>query len=592
MRRRALATAGLALLLATPAVATDQSEEPLERTVTGVGGEAVLAHDLLAPFGSCVDGVHRIAGADRWETAVRLGEAVPATDVVHLASGATFPDALAAAPTVAARDSLLLLTRPDALPAATRSELQRRQPAQVVVVGGPGAVSDDVVHAVESLGIEVTRTHGDDRYATAAALTATLPTGPAVAWVAAGAAFPDALAVGAVAARAGEPILLTLPDHLPAATRTALRDSQPAEVVVVGGTGAVGDAVLDDIRALGFSVRRIEGDDRYETAAAVAASAAASSPRVLLATGTDFADALAAGPVAAATGATLLLAGTDLGVSTATVARDVTDSDCRVVDVSVDAVEALTLGPSSIGGTTLTATGADGRVVLRDAEDHGALLVPNGVPADVTLSYPAPTTANVPAVSWQQALGDTATGLVARQPWRGLDPAPPGGITLAWQYTGDSDRYRDEVAAAPGLTVTAPFRYAIGTDGGLAGGADPAFIADMHAAGVDVWPTIHTCGATCIHAAFDSASNRSAIAHRISEDARITGADGVNIDVEGFHDEDGPAVTAFVEELSELVHAWGGVTSFDLTVMTDAWATPPAGFEFWSSAPDLSLIHI
>jgi hypothetical protein len=66
---------------------------------------------------------------------------VSATQSVGLASGANFPDALAAAPMLGTGGEPLLLTDPASLPAAVRSYLVSAGITQLHVFGGPDAVA-------------------------------------------------------------------------------------------------------------------------------------------------------------------------------------------------------------------------------------------------------------------------------------------------------------------------------------------------------------------------------------------------------------------------------------------------------------------
>jgi putative cell wall-binding protein len=130
-------------------------------------------------------------------------------------------------------------------------------------------------------------------------------------YLATGAAAADALAAGPAAARLDAPVLLTAASGLPAATAVQLRRLRPAEIVVVGGATAVADEVLAQLQAFA-SVRRLAGNDRYQTAAAVARDAFPGTvPVVYVASGGGFADALAGGPAAAHEGAPLLLTARD-----------------------------------------------------------------------------------------------------------------------------------------------------------------------------------------------------------------------------------------------------------------------------------------
>jgi len=564
------------------AAAAAQAADPI---VVVAGGPASVPTTVTAQFPACGTEVDRRSGEDRYATAVDLAP-TDAHGPVYVASGDVFADGIAVGPLAAATNGIVLLARVGDLPDVIRADLERLQPDEIVIVGGPASVSEAVEEAAADYASTVRRVDGPDRYATAAEVARGVEPG-GIVFVASGANFPDALAIGPVAARERAAVLLTRPDDLPDVTADALRRLQPSEVVVVGGPASVSAAVASDIADVtGVEVARIAGADRYATAVAIAEYFFDDpTGAVFLATGRTYPDALTATPLAAGFGAPLLLVGADLDGATATeIARHVDLAACRQVRVVADPVEALTLGPSSLGQTTLTVTVGQAAGVIEQGDASSVLLLPDEAHT-ATLSYPKSVNTSVPAVTWTQQLASTQTELVARQPWRSERPAPPAGINLAWQYLGISADYRSQVDAAPGLTTTAPFRYSLRSDGAMVGVADPAFIADMHARGIEVWPTIHTCGATCIHAALADPGRRADLARRISDDARDAGADGVNIDIEGFYDADGPAVTSFVQQLADRVRAWGGVTSYDFTVMTDTWATPPPGFEYWSTAP-------
>ncbi len=73
----------------------------------------------------------------------------------------------------------------------------------------------------------------------------------------------------AAAAAFGETTLVTSPDALPGVTRDALVALAPNEVIVVGGTRAVGNGVVRELQALGLDVRRVSGADRTATSAAL-----------------------------------------------------------------------------------------------------------------------------------------------------------------------------------------------------------------------------------------------------------------------------------------------------------------------------------
>jgi len=107
-----------------------------------VGGEAVLSAAVEADLLALGLDVRRIAGGDRYATSVavasELGDDV---EVVVLATGRSFPDALAGAPAAGRRGAPVLLVG-DTLPEPVRAWLTARagQVRRLYVLGGPSAV--------------------------------------------------------------------------------------------------------------------------------------------------------------------------------------------------------------------------------------------------------------------------------------------------------------------------------------------------------------------------------------------------------------------------------------------------------------------
>jgi putative cell wall-binding protein len=160
-----------------------------------------------------------------------------------------------------------------------------------------------------SRAIATDRLSGPDRASTAAAVATSGLSRADTVIVATSAGYADALAAGPAAAAANGAVLLTGRDSLPSATRDALRALGPRTVLAVGGTGAIADGVLAELRAAvpSADVRRVSGSDRYETAARLSAASFTAPSVAYVATGTAFADALAGGAAAARDRAPMLL---------------------------------------------------------------------------------------------------------------------------------------------------------------------------------------------------------------------------------------------------------------------------------------------
>jgi len=252
--------------------------------------------------------LHRISGANRYATAVAISkEGWNSSDIVVLARGDNYADALAGVPLAYAYNAPILLTAPNRLNPSTREEIVRLGASKVVILGGEGAVSESVTQILrDELHAEVERISGKNRFATAAEVARRLVeiSGPAEkAVLAYGLDFPDALAAASYAAVEGYPILLVRTDVLTGHTDTVIAELGIQDFVVVGGSSVISDELMNQLG----SATRVAGSNRYATAVELAKYFAPTSSEVYLATGQDFADAITGGVLAAKNNSGLLL---------------------------------------------------------------------------------------------------------------------------------------------------------------------------------------------------------------------------------------------------------------------------------------------
>ncbi|HET9878002.1 MAG TPA: cell wall-binding repeat-containing protein [Candidatus Limnocylindria bacterium] len=208
-----------------------------------VGGTGVISEGVRAQLaGLAPGGAQRVAGADRYATAAALSAAFfPAAATAYVATGLSFPDALAGGAAAAVQGAPILLVRPSVAPDATMAELQRLHPSRIVILGGTGVVSSAVASQLQSVTANVARLAGADRYQTAVAVSkATFPTGAANAFLATGLTYPDALAAIPAARRAGAPVLLVRGQSLPVEIAGELARLNPGRAFMLGGSAVVG----------------------------------------------------------------------------------------------------------------------------------------------------------------------------------------------------------------------------------------------------------------------------------------------------------------------------------------------------------------
>lgn len=249
--------------------------------------------------------VQRIHGDDRYHTAAKIAirsHGGYSNENVVLATGNDFPDALAAAPLAYSMDAPILLTGKNSLPAYTEIAMDLLDTSHVTIIGGTSVISKQVEEYLEEeLGLDVVRISGKNRYETAEKIANELPFAGGPAVVVDGKNFPDALSIAPVAAQNMMPILLTEKNSIPSATTKALRNYDSS--IVVGGKAVISDEVLKNLP----DAERISGEDRYGTSVAVAEAFELDRGFAVLATGSNFADALSGSVYAATLNEPLLL---------------------------------------------------------------------------------------------------------------------------------------------------------------------------------------------------------------------------------------------------------------------------------------------
>ncbi|MGV8981582.1 cell wall-binding repeat-containing protein [Clostridium sp.] len=151
----------------------------------------------------------RLGGKDRYETAIQISKAgwVDKSKSVVLATGQDFPDALCAAPLAKKLGAPILLNIKSKLLPEVEQELKRLNVEEIIIVGGPGVISDDVLNTLNAMNIKCTRIYGANRYETSIKVAQQLDKSTEIA-VATGDNFPDAISISSIAAQKGMPFCL------------------------------------------------------------------------------------------------------------------------------------------------------------------------------------------------------------------------------------------------------------------------------------------------------------------------------------------------------------------------------------------------
>ena len=249
---------------------------------------AALAVACMIPAGvssANVENVSRIAGEDRIATSIEISKSMfNESDNVVLASGFNFADALSAGQLAAALNAPLILSN-DQLDSRTSDEIAKLKPKNIYIVGGENALSSNIEESVKSVvnDINIERLKGNDRYETSVKVMEKTKEFVDAEYllIASGKNFPDALS--ATSFMADHKALMVLSDG----------NSYPKSNLKEIAIGGVNQLPLN-----GFTGERIAGNDRYQTALAIAKRSFESNENAILANSKVFADSLSAVSVA------------------------------------------------------------------------------------------------------------------------------------------------------------------------------------------------------------------------------------------------------------------------------------------------------
>ncbi|WP_158295173.1 cell wall-binding repeat-containing protein [Eggerthella lenta] len=232
---------------------------------------------------------------------------------------------------VAALSSLLLacaLAMPSVAWATTDENREQASDAEIAAALASGAIKteDDSVDARSvddeaaarsssriSSPIAVKSFSGATMFETAVAeAKAAYPSSDTVILAGPGDSWVDALAGAGLAGALDCPILFAERTSLHPATKAALQQMGVKNAVVLGGTAAVSDGVVEELKGMGIALKaRLGGDDCYDTQMKIynygLDNGLWASNMVIVATGGHYGDALSASPVAFAKKAPIFL---------------------------------------------------------------------------------------------------------------------------------------------------------------------------------------------------------------------------------------------------------------------------------------------
>ena len=268
--------------------------------------------------------VVKLAGSDRYETAVKLSQSqFNMANTVVIVNGLAIADGLAATPLATYMNSPILLTRSNLIPDTTKNEIVRLKAKKAIIIGGNTVVDSNVEAALRNLGIStIERLGGSDRYATslqiAKYIDANLYNVENIV-VSNGLGEADAMSIASVAGRDRMPIILSRADKLNDDIYNWLKSESLNNAYIIGGQTVLSDNIINTVNGItksDISGNRLGGANRYDTNAMVIERFYGSNlNKVYASKGLILVDALTAGPIAALNNGPVVLCNNDLTIA-------------------------------------------------------------------------------------------------------------------------------------------------------------------------------------------------------------------------------------------------------------------------------------
>ena len=216
---------------------------------------------------------------DRYSAAVRAsGVAFPTTAVAVVIASADDWKTAVTAPALAGtvKGPLLFVTK-GTIPSVVAAEIKRLKPRSAYIIGSSSVISTATLNAVHALGPWCERVGAASPIGSSNAVmrrnvqlmgknTAGRRLWDGTLMLASSSDLADLQSAASLSARKRWPMLLTNGPGLSAETLTAIRDINPATVIVIGGPGVVSDAAVKAVKTRVKTVFRLSGATRYDTA--------------------------------------------------------------------------------------------------------------------------------------------------------------------------------------------------------------------------------------------------------------------------------------------------------------------------------------
>lgn len=213
-----------------------------------VGGPTALSTSFENEIKAMSISTERLGGLDRYETSVKIAQAVGNNGEIAIATGAGFADSLSISSVAGIKGMPILLTEKDVLTSTVKNYLDTQSINKSYVIGGTTVISDSVARSVKN----PERLGGATRYETNEKIFNRFKSSltSSEMFMALGTNFPDALSISALAAQKKSFVLLTntIDVETPVMNIVTQNRNSISKMYVVGGPQFITSTILNQLR--------------------------------------------------------------------------------------------------------------------------------------------------------------------------------------------------------------------------------------------------------------------------------------------------------------------------------------------------------
>ncbi|WP_291300573.1 cell wall-binding repeat-containing protein [Desulfosporosinus sp. BICA1-9] len=220
-----------------------------------VGGYAVVSGEVENQLSLMNITAKRIAGPDRYETALLVAQEIGVKKGVIVTSGTNFPDALSIGPIAAANEMPLLLVPPNDLTSTQKDFLSNNKIPLIVIVTGYSDLSDNVINQFPNHEL----IYGPNPYDRNISLIRRFADSLDLdtLYISTGENFPDALAASALAQKGKNPIILLQGNSIPFSSNSFLSSKIISKLKILGGTSVIDFSTESTLRRLPAEIKSV-----------------------------------------------------------------------------------------------------------------------------------------------------------------------------------------------------------------------------------------------------------------------------------------------------------------------------------------------